>query len=123
MATRFTGILERTTRRYGATITDLDGVTPVPAASLATMTLTLYSLHSQAVINARNAQNVLNANNVTIDANGVLTWEVQPADNPILDDTLAVERHRALFAWTWGGGSKAGKHEVDFEVRNLNKVA
>lgn len=121
MATKFEGILERTSRKYSAAIKDLDGVA-VPAASLATMVLTLYSLHSLAVINSRSAQNILNANNVTIDGSGNLVWEVQPADNQILDDNLAIEIHRALFEWTWGGG-KAGKHEVDFYVRNLNKVA
>ena len=119
MATQFTDVLERTTRIFSATVQDLDGVA-IPAASLTTMVLTLYSLHSLAVINSRNAQDILNANNVTIDANGLLTWELQPADNQILDNSRPVEVHRALFEWTWGG--KAGKDEIDFYVRNLNKV-
>jgi hypothetical protein len=120
MATQFKNILEKTSRKYSAIIKDMDNIA-VPAASLTTMVLTLYSIHSLAVINSRNAQNVLNANNVSIDANGVLIWEMQPADNVVLDTTLQVEVHRAKFEWTWGGG-KAGRHEVDFQVRNLNKV-
>ena len=121
MPTQFKNILEKTSRKYSAVLRDLDGVI-IPNTSLSTLTLTLYSIHSLAVINSRNAQNVLNANDVSVDVIGNLTWEMQPADNAILDPTLQTEIHRALWEWTWAGGAKAGKHEVDFQVRNLNKV-
>jgi hypothetical protein len=118
---RFTGIKEKETRVYTAIIKDENG-TPIASTSLTTMKLTFYSLHSLAIINTRTAQNVINANNVTIDANGILTWSMQTGDLAILDNTLAFEIHRALFEWTWGAGAKAGKHEVEFQVENLHKV-
>jgi len=121
MPTVFKDILEKTTRKVTCVVVD-ENDAAIPAASLSTLTLTLYSLHTLAVVNSRNAQNALNANNVTVDANGVLTWEIQSADNQILDATRDVEIHRALFEWTWAGGAKAGKHEVDLHVKNLHKV-
>lgn len=121
MPTIFKDLLEKTTRKITAVVAD-ENDAPIPAASLSSLALTLYSLHSLAVVNGRNAQNVLNANNVTVDASGNLVWDVQPADNAILDATLAVEIHRALFEWTWSGGAKSGKHEIDLYVKNLNKV-
>src|SRR5262245_59212592 len=120
MPTQFKNILEKTSRKYTAVLKDLDGVS-IPSATLNTLHLTLYSIHSLAIINSRQAQNVLNANQVTVDANGNLAWEMLPANNAILDDSLATEIHRALFEWTWAG-TKSGAHEVDFQVRNLNKV-
>jgi len=120
MPTIFKNILERTTRRYQTTIKDEDGAV-VPAANLSTLKLTLFSLHSGAILNSRSAQNVLNQNNVTVDTQGLLRWTLQPADNAILDDTLNIEVHRALFEWNYQGG-KEGKHEVDFYVTNLRKV-
>lgn len=121
MADILKNILERSTRKVTALVTDQDDA-GLPAASLTTLTLTLYSLHSLAIINSRDHVSVLNANNGTVDSSGNLAWESQPADNQILDATLAVEIHRALFEWTWASGTKAGKHEVDLYVRNLNKV-
>ena len=121
MVTTFSSILEKTTRVYTATVEDEAGVA-IPGTSLTTLVLTLYSLHTGTVINSRNAQNVLNANNVTVDANGLLTWTMQPADNQILDNALTSERHTALFEFTYSSGAKSGKHEVVFVVDNLTKV-
>ena len=60
MAITFTGIVKQAnTFRFTATIVDETGAV-LPAASLATLTLTLYDLASFTIINSRNAQNVLN---------------------------------------------------------------
>ena len=113
---------EGTTREVYFVVTD-EKDAGLPAASLTTLTLTLYSLHGPlAIINSRDGQNILNANNVTIDSSGNGAWQSQPLDNQILDATLPLERHRALIQWTWAGGAKVGKHEIDFAVRNLNRV-
>ena len=120
MATEFKNILEKTSQKYAATIKDVDDVV-IPAASLTTLTLTLYSLHSLVVVNSRTTQDILNANNVTVSVAGALVWELQPADTAIIDDARSIEIHRALFEWTWGGG-KAGKHQVDFYITNVKKV-
>lgn len=115
-------ILKRTNLRYTTTLKDIAGAV-VPSTDLSTFTLTWYSLHgAQAVVNSRDGQNILNANNVTLDGSGNLVWNLQPADTQILDSTLAFEWHRALFAWTKTGGEQ-GKHEVDIKITNVNKVS
>jgi hypothetical protein len=95
----------------------------VPAASLTSFTLTLYDLNTGQILNSRNAQNVLNANGVTVDSNGNVVWTLSPADNAIVTDALGVETHIALFQWTWAGGLKGANVEVAIPVRNLAKVS
>ena len=114
-------VREGCTAKYTATIKDESGAA-LAAAALHTLTLTLYDQTSETILNSRNRQDVLNTNNVAIDASGVLTWTMQPADNAVLDATQKVERHVALFEWTWDSGAKAGKYEVKIDVENLKKV-
>src|SRR5687768_4490035 len=119
----FNNIPERTTQVYKATIKDPDKE-PIPLASLSTLTLTLYSVRTKAIINSRDAQDVLNDHNVTVHAtSGLLTWTMQPADNAIVtgEEALQFAKHTALFEWTWGG-DKEGRHEKEFTIRNLHKV-
>ena len=114
-------VTEKTSVQYTATLKDETGAA-VPLAALGTLTLTLYNVSSGAILNGRNAQNVLNANGVTVHAtSGLLTWTLDPLDSPILDDTLNEELHRALFRATWST-TKGANWEVDFLVNNLAKV-
>lgn len=116
-------VLERTTPAFTATLVGDDGVTPVPGSTLSTLTLTLYCEDADlTIVNARDAQNVLQANGVTVDEAGLLTWVLSAADLAILHDALPFERHIALFQWTWPT-SKAGKFECVFSIRNLAKVS
>ncbi len=115
-------INELSTGKYAAVIVGNDGVTPLPAVTLSTLTLTLYVINSagaQVVVNGRNIQNVLNTNNVTVDANGNLVWNIQVGDTTLVE-AIAYEIHRAVFAWTWASG--AGNHEVWLSVRQLPRV-
>lgn len=112
-------INEKCTGQYTATIVDNDGVTPLPAATLATFTLTLYVIKQDgttAIVNTRNVQNILNANNVTVTPGGLVTWAIQVGDTTLIE-AIPYERHIALFQWTWANG--AGKHEMALIVRNL----
>tara|TARA_R110000787_G_scaffold180096_2_gene292180 strand:+ start:184 stop:534 length:351 start_codon:yes stop_codon:yes gene_type:complete len=114
----------KSTAKYTATLNDESEVV-VPLSALTTVTLTLYDKAKDSIINGRDAQNVLNTNNVTISAEGVLVWTMQAADNAIITTTLrnnAYERHVALFQFTWSSGTKSGKHELEYEVRQINKV-
>lgn len=118
---------EKQTGIYSFVLKDEDG-NVVPAASLTSATLTLHSKESltKAIINGRNAQNCLNANDVTISAEGVVTWTIRVEDVTILDDSLKVETHRALFLFKWNAGSPAVErskpHEVDFVLINLSRL-
>jgi hypothetical protein len=99
---------------------------PFPIAALAAARLTLFDISTGTIINSRNDQDVLNTNDVTIDADGLLTWNVQPADNPVLDrSSKPVERHRAMFLLRWhqvGGGVGIGVHEFEVRVRRRGPI-
>jgi hypothetical protein len=113
-----TPIPEGSSARYTATLLDELGA-GVPAASLTTLTLTLYDDKTGAIINGRNAQNVLNANGVSVDASGNLVWAITPADTPIVTDTLQTETHYAVFKATWSSGAKGLSHAAPLTVTNM----
>ena len=121
-STTFTEVYERTTHVYRATLKDEDDAV-VPASALSSLTLTLYADRPEDIINSRSQQDVLNTNNVTLSSLGALVWIMQPADNAIVKTSRAYEMHVALFEWTYASGTKYGKHEVRFNVRNLKKVS
>ena len=118
-------VLEKTTPAYTATVRD-DAGNALPAASLTTLTLFLYVIKAdgttQYIRGAAGApQDILNANNVTVDANGLVTWSLQITDTTLVE-TLDFERHLAVFTWTWSAGAKTGRHQVVFVVKNLDVV-
>jgi len=115
-------VRERSTALYTATIKDENG-DALSYEDLDALTLTLYNLADGTIINSREDQDVLNANNVTVSAAGVLAWTMQPADNPIVSATTAgwKEKHVALFEWTYST-TKKGSYEVTIEVESLEKV-
>ncbi len=106
----------------------------VPLASLTSATLTLFDLNTvdlgspiSGIINDRHQQDVLNANDVEI-TDGAFIWSVQSADTVILTERRQVERHRALFTFTWGISSspsvspqeyRTSTYECEIEVANL----
>tara|TARA_Y100000004_G_C8799106_1_gene362588 strand:- start:156 stop:548 length:393 start_codon:yes stop_codon:yes gene_type:complete len=115
---------EKTTARYKVILSDELGAV-IPLSDMTTIILTLYDVYTGTIINSRNAQNVKNTNNVTYTEAGLLTWTLQPNDNIIVSSdvrTNSYEKHIALFEFTWDSGAKAGKHELEFQVRQLNKV-
>lgn len=108
--------------------TDADGDAVVNPA-IETATLTLYDQNSLAIINLRDAQDILGPdktglNNVAI-VNGVATWYVQPEDNIIVSGP-GIEVHTALLQWSWdpddGQGIRQGKFEIVILVQDLNMV-
>lgn len=122
-AVKVFSIKEGTTPKYTATLQDEDG-TAIAQADITSITLTLYNLSATTrdIINSRSAQDINNTNQVTIHAtSGLLTWSMQAADTAIQDSNKRVERHRALFVFTWDSGAKKGVHEVDFDVENIEK--
>jgi hypothetical protein len=125
MATRSVSpveVPERTSFRYTANLTKEDG-TPLTAAQLTTLTLTLYAMDATlTIINSVSDQNILNADRGTVDANGLLTIILTPADNQVLNTTLTVEYHIMLIEATYASGTKASRHEVRLAVRNMGLV-
>lgn len=116
-------ILQGSSGTFTGQLTGNDGQSALALADLLTLTLTLYVIQTDgtiAYVNSRNAQNVLNANNVTVSASGFLTWAIQVADTGLVE-ALPFERHIALFEWTFTGGG-SGKAEVILTVQDLNEV-
>ena len=117
-------VAENSSALYTANLTD-ETASALSLSSLHTITLTLYDKESGTIINSRSDQDVKNTNNVTITSGGVLTWSVQPADNLVVGTNIRVggyETHVALFEYTWDSGASAGRHELEIEVRQLDKV-
>ena len=102
---------ELSTGRYSATLVDELGVA---IATLTTLTLSLYDVETGTILNSRNNQNVLNLANVTFAA-GALVWSVQPADHAVVG-SRELEKHRAVFEYTWSSGTKRDWHALEFTV-------
>lgn len=120
-------INQNNTYKVTFNLVDEDG-TAVPGTSLDTMTLTLYYYNPSEttkdkyhldIINSRNDQLVLNANDVTVDANGLVTWYMQPEDNTKMNSSTEEEIHVALFVWTWDTAEKKNSLELYFKVRKV----
>lgn len=125
MAIRPTSFLdvvnEQSTALYKAVLIDERGVA-VGVSRVQTLTLTLCNTVDEAIINNRDGQNVLNQNNVSLDVDGNLAFELQPADTAMQDASVKSEIHRAIFRVTYDG-EKSMNSDVDFKIRNLTKVS
>ena len=113
-------IPEKTTPVYTVTLRDELG-NAIGSGEVNELTLTLINLVDEAIINLRDNQDVLNANNVTLSVAGVLTYTLQPADTAIQDQTKAIETHRAVFYVRYNT-TKHWRWQVDFPIQNLCKV-
>lgn len=118
-----TPIPEQSSAWYSSTLKDRTGAV-IPSASLSSLTATLYAPAYTAgsnIVNSRNAQNVLNANNCTLHAtSGAFEWAMQTADTTMLT-MEAREEHVLLLQWV-GPDVGSGKHEVVFLIHALEKV-
>lgn len=114
---------ERIRGDYGFTISDRNGIV-VPAATLTSATMSLYLTSPNGVgliyVNGRQNQNILNLNNVTIDNDGRVTWDIQSSDMAIIDPFIFFEPRIAVFELVWPDGIIL--HEVTFNVRNVPNV-
>lgn len=105
-----------TTRTYRASLLDDNG-NGIPAASVASMTLDWTDKTTGTVINGRSAQNVLNANGVTLDGAGNLAWTLSTLDTILVTAANTREVHRALFRWTLVAGGTF-EHLVEIAIED-----
>ena len=118
-------IAEKTSFQFTATLVDETG-TAIPLAGVSTLVLTIYNRDSagKEILNSVENTDIKDTGRGSLHAtNGLLTVTLQPADNAIVDGTVDLEWHRALIQGTYASGTKAFKYEIDFPVRNLNKVS
>lgn len=113
---------EQSTAQYTGILKDETGAS-IPVANVGSLTLTLTNVATGAIINGRNAQDVLNQNQVTLDGNGRLTYTLQPADTAIQDATNDYETHRATFICLFNAGAGKATWDVDILIRNLSQVS
>lgn len=111
---------EGVSARYTARLVD-ENNNGIGGNSLTSLTLTLYDKKTDTIINARDKQNVLNANGVTVSNTGGLTWTLTANDNAMVSNTASAEIHVALFEWEWAPNG-SGKHEFLIQVQNLRRV-
>ena len=116
-------LLQDTTGIYSFEMVDQDEVA-IDVAQLETVTLTYYDKETRQIINTREAQDVLQNNNVIITTVAgppivtTLRWDIQQEDTVIIDSRRELETHIALFEWTWATTRK-GVHEVQFQVESI----
>lgn len=94
-------VYEKESRFYDLDFFDQNG-TKVPLVSMAALKLSLFlkDAASLTTINSRAQQNVLNANDVTVQTAGDIQWAIQPADTTMQDANCESEIHVAVFELT-----------------------
>ncbi len=120
MNTSLITVNERSSARYTFTVLDYDRVM-IPKSQMSTLRLSVFEARSLTTVNGRNDQNVFDQNNVTIAADGTITWDVQPGDNIIVNPEYSQETHTVQFTLVVTGG-KQHVHQTAIVVNNLAKV-
>ena len=94
-------------------------------ASIITLTVTLLDQLTGAVINSRNAQDILDANGGALATDGTLVLRLQPLDNTNVNATPVgeIEKHEVTIKWTWNDGvlvaDRTGKHTFILRIAPL----
>ncbi len=110
-------VVEKTDRKIEFQVTDADGV-GLPAASLTTLTATVYDRLSGTMIAPQ--VNILNQNGTSVDGAGNGVLDVKAAWLAIQDDTQEEETHVILIEWTYPT-SRSLAGELLLRVANLAK--
>lgn len=107
---------------------------PVDFDGLTDATLTLWDIETgsadvspaEGILNERDGQDILpegsplEEHNVTYESDGYVRWDLQPEDNVIVNPRRQIERHRAMFDFSFEGGSL--NYELEIEVVNLRRA-
>lgn len=105
-----------TTGRITATILKDDG-TALAGSAVTALTLTIRNRDAtNTVVNSRNESPITPVATYLSEA-GVLTIDLLPADNVLIDATKHEETHRVIVKWTYTGGAK-GLLAEDYNVQN-----
>lgn len=99
--------------------------TVIPLAAWVSLVLTLYDRDTaaKAIINLVTAVDIKNTGRMALHAtDGTFILTLEGADHTIIDTAKDLEWHRALLEGVYAT-SKPFKYEIDFAVRNLNKVS
>lgn len=110
---------EATTAVITATLMDTaDPPVAIPGSAMAAVTYTLYSEADPFdIINSRDHVDIL----ANVDSDGLLTLELTPDDNLMVDEDELTEYHRLLLEWTYNS-TRQGNAEIRVVVQNVLKV-
>lgn len=117
--------------KYTGTLQNSDGTAIVYDAGgtakprITALTLTLKDASTGNTVNSRADQNVLNVNNVTVDAAGALTWLIQAGDTTHVASDQPVEEHLAKFTFTYvdtDSSTKTGKFSHSLVCRSFTPL-
>lgn len=112
---------ERTSARYTATLIDQAG-DPIDGAVLDEFRVWLRDVTTGATINDREGDDALADvdSGVTVDSDGLLTWEMAPDDNQCVSaPATREETHEVVFQAVWDSGRRELTHRMYIKVRNL----
>lgn len=117
-------INEGETRTWSAIMRDAAGA-PLPGSALSTLVLTIREEYAREIIHARDRQNVLNTNGVTVGSGGELVWTVDPLDVTLLSRAAPTMLYRILFEWSYVSGPvvREGGFEFLFAVHRYGARA
>lgn len=100
---------------------------PLIGAAIQSITASLHDSTSNNVINARNAQNVLNANGGTLASDGWFNLILGTDDTPLVNAAATdLEEHKLTLVVTFfrtGGGLGTIRHEIRHYIQPLEHVA
>lgn len=89
----------------------------VPLSDITSLALT-FTNEDGTIQNNRNALNALNTNNVVVGSTGIVTWSGTASDSAVyLSQPGQIETRRALFVWTYAGGS--GQKTLTLRFANI----
>jgi hypothetical protein len=121
-------MLEGTTGAYRFELVDEDDA-GLDSAFVQSLTVTLSDADSGTIVNGRLAQDILNTNNGSLDTDlgppvtTTVTLELQADDTVILNANRVLEYRILSFCWTWDGGTRIGRHVVQFGIENVALVS
>ena len=102
-----------------AVLKDVDGQS-VSKAVLQSLTLTIVNAEDGTVLNNRDGQDILDANNGSVTDQGVVTIKLQPSDNAVCGASMnEVEEHYATLRWSYtdtDGDSMSGAKQWIIQV-------
>src|SRR5262245_16905218 len=117
-------LIEASTGIYTCSLVDEAG-SAIDPGFLDSLVVTAYDLDSHEIVNARDQQNILNANNGTVvtapgpPVTTTVTLELQPEDTVILNQNRVIEYRVLAFRWTWDSSRRSAAHVVQFGIENV----
>jgi len=88
----------------------------IPLSSLLTLTLTVKDMATETVVNGRDEQNIKNANGVTVDASGNVSWPMTQLDTTLVTASASSELHRALVDFTYDVSGVTKRYHEAIEI-------